>query len=415
MKIKFKIMTVAVLSAMIGLASCSKDSGEKTGGPDNNETTSVSLQLTKSVSSRAVGGAAKEEAVDFNSGYVIFTNNVGVINKVTTIAPGDYPSSPGQADQDAKEAGTKVWLGELESAGGSEIKNVPAAAQFVYIAGNLPTGSTVPAITMNISTFNSQLLSVFSQSNATGSVADVTLYGGGVQLSAHGTITGAKYAKVKVDAVASRLEISKISYESSTNLITGFQIDGIFVNHYYPEMSLSSEVSTELKNNAPADNTAADAMYMAAASGAYKTADNGTIYDYDTDGIGVKITDVSWKANATTGVWAYNVLAPKTFASPVTAITTPHIVVRLSDITTKDDVDDNDRVYKTTQYLTVKDFKLKGQSNPMGAFVPGYIYYITDLKFDESNLTDTPEAKPVTVYVEAELMEWKRAEVEWEF
>lgn len=408
-------MAIAATVAAIGMISCAKEGDN--GGIVNDKPISVALTLTENTASRAVAQPVAEETVDFSSGYVIFTNGVDIINKVTEIAAGSYVDSP---DAAAKAEGTKVWIEDMKTNDG-EIKNVPAAATKVYIVGNLPAGVTPPALTENISAVKDRVINFASQGNAIGSVADVTLYGDGVVLTAHPNLdlaaAGMKYAKVYVNAIASRIEIGSISYSNpATEFVTGFQIDGIFINHYYPQMSLSSKVSEAVTHNAPINNTAADDMYVPG-SPAYPVAASGKLFDYDsgTDGLGERITDISWKAAATTDVWAYNVLAPTSFdGTKVTALATPHIVIRLSNLTTLSD-DMPAKVYPGTQYLTVKEFRKTGTNTVIESFTPGYIYYITNLTFNESNLTDIPEAVSVTVYVEAVLMTWTREEVSWGF
>ncbi len=415
-------MAIAVMAAVIGMTSCAKDGGEQ-GGADNGKTSSVKLVLTEKTHSRAAAAPAAAASVSFKSGYVIFVNNVGVVNKVTEIVPGAYPGTPAQADIDAKTAGTKVWLNDMKAVDmGGEIKNVPDAATKVFIVGNLPSGVTAPTLTENISTIQNRVISLLSQSNDNGDLADATLYGEGQTLIAHPTVADTKYAKVEVNAITSRIEIGAISYSHSTNFVTSFQIDGIFLNHYYTEMSLASKVSTALTHNVPQDNTEADSWY--ATGSKYLAANLGKLFDYDqTNGLGFDVTAISKSAadpavSSDKNVWAYNVLAPKSVdGTVVTALNAPHVVIRLSNLVTTGDTGSlpAEKIYPGTQYLTVKEFRKANDSSLLESFAPGYIYYITNLTFNEANLTDVPESATVTVYVEAELMSWTREEVEWGF
>lgn len=414
----FKTMALAAMATVIGMSSCSKENDNTGGGGgiDNGETTSVNIVLSQE--SRAVTTPAEHgAAVNFKSGYVLFTNDLGIITKVTEITE----TEPSAAD---KEAGAKVWIEDLKTPNvGGEIKNVPASADKVYIVGNIPAGVEEPVLTENITDVKNRVITIISQSNPEGSVADVTLYGDGQTLSTHPSVDGAKYAKVNVNALAARIEIGKVSYFNAQDddLLTGFRIDGIFVNYYYPQMSLSSKVSTARINNTAVDNTAANAIYIPTPSGAYKTADQGKLYDYDGGGLGYTSASGLSKsaANPTDpddeNVWAYNVLAPLSVdGTAVTELESPHIIIRLSNIVTVDDNIDNP-MYETTQYLTVKEFRNASTGLPISSFAPGYIYFINDLTFDESNLTDIPEEEAITVYVEAILMTWSRQEVEWGF
>lgn len=417
MKIHFKAMVIAAIAAIMGMTSCSKENeNNKVDGIDNGETTNVSIMLSET-STRSVAEPAGAVAVNFKSGYILFTNGLGIITKVTEITE----TEPSATD---KEAGTKVWLDHLKRENlGGEIKNVPASTDKVYIVGNIPTGVDVPVLAENITAVQNRIITIVSQSNDDGSVADVTLYGDGQTLSNHPSVEGAKYAKINVNAIAARIEIGKVSYFNAqgNNLLTSFSIDGIFVNYYYPQMSLASKVSTARINNTAVDNTEANTIYTPTATGAYKTADLKKLYDYDNDGLGyTSVSGLSKSAadpNDTDdkNVWAYNVLAPLTVdGTTVTELEAPHIIIRLSNIKTVGESIENP-MYATTQYLTVKEFRHATTKEVITNFAPGYIYFINDLTFNESNLTDIPEEEAITVYVEAILMTWSRQEVEWGF
>lgn len=411
----FKTMAVATIAMTIGMASCTKESVIGNGdGIDNANPLNISIALTENVTRAVAAPIGNQVAVNFSSGYVIFTNSIGIINKITEIVSGSYPNSPSAEEEVAKIAGTKVWLEDMRTSDtGGEIRNVPAAATKVYIVGNLPDDVNAPVLSENISAVKDRVIKIATQSNDAGSVTDVTLYGDGAPLVDLPSVPNAKYAVVSVNAIASRIEIGKISYNGSTGFVTGFQLDGIFVNHYYSQMSLSGRVSTVLTNNIVVDNTTANAVYM---SGSSSYAD-AALFNYEAGGIGYNVTPVSWQAAnpdepADNNVWAYNVLAPTSCDGiNVAALAAPHIVIRLSGFATTGDTPG--KVYPGTQYLTVKEFRKVGTNQVIERLAPGYIYYITNLTFNESNLTDIPEEETVTAYVEAVLMTWTRQEVEW--
>lgn len=421
MKSNFKPTAIAAIAALVSvsLSSCTKSGDDNGSGRiDNDKPITVSLVLTEKAGSRAVAAPVNHDvAVTFKSGYVIFTNNLDIVNKVTEIVSGSYSDDQSAEKEAARSAGTKVWLDDMKIPGGGEIRNVPGSATMVYIAGNLPTDVAAPRPAENISDVKDRIIRVSSQRDAAGSVDSVTLYGNGTPLTDLPEVANAKYAQVDVKPVASRIEIGKISYSNSntTPFVTGFRLDGIFINYYYPQMSLAGKVSTALVNNAPIDNTAADAMY----SSPYTDA---ALFDYNESGIGYDAgSSVSWSAadSRQTGdknVWAYNVLAPTSFDGTVTALAAPHIVIRLSNFTTTgDDTEGQYKTYSGTQYLTVKEFRKKGATEPLKSLEPGFVYFITELTFNESNLTNVPETQAVTAYVEAVLMTWQRQEVDWEF
>lgn len=405
---KMKFMMVAAAVAVIGTTACVKESGADV----DNTPTSVGLKLVDDTElTRASAAPVQNVAVTFNSGYVFFTNDVDVIVKRTKIETGSYVSGADLDDDAAYAAGNKVWINDLKTTdNGGIINNVPGSAVKVYIAANLPQAeANVPTVAANISAVKALVVTAGNQGNAQGNVNNVTLYGDGVALGTHPSLANTKYAKVSVNAVGARIEINKISYDAANyTLLTGFQVDGIFVNQYYTEMSLDSKVDvTKLSNIQPADATAADAAFKSGVA-PYTTA--GVLFDYNAAGIGVDATGGSklgWTANSGTNVWAYNVLAPKTATTAATLVA-PHVVIRLSGIT-----DANSLYAGKTQYLTVKEFKKASDKSVITTFLPGYVYYITDLVFNESHLTNVPEEETLTVYVEAKLMTWTRQEVEW--
>lgn len=412
-----KTMAIAAV-AVIGMTACQKNGGSEP-ETDGAGTVSIALSQELGAKTRAVGAPqTANSAVTLNDGWVIFTNDANSVNKVVEIATGTYAVDTDPNKATAQANGTKVWLGDMTATGGSAINNVPAAATRVWIAGNL-NGLTPPALGENITAIKGRTVAFGTQNNATGTTANVTLWGGkddhtdAPALLSDNTLTplpGDKYAKVAVDAVAARIELGSIVYENSTNFVTAFRLNGIFLNKYYPTMTLNSEASSNV-NWQPADATIAATMF-AGGSAEYPLAASGALYDYNASGIGTAVSPgVGYNAGGT-NVWAYNVLAPQTFVSPLTAMT-PQLIVRISNITTPTDPN----FYGSSdQYLTVKTFKeATAPYNTVASFQPGYVYYITKLAFDESHLTPVPNQAEVIAYVEAQMMQWQRTEITGEY
>jgi hypothetical protein len=110
-------------------------------------------------------------------------------------------------------------------------------------------------------------------------------------------------------------------------------------------------------------------------------------------------------------VWAYTIFAPTSVdGTTVTAIDNQRVIVRLNNVTTKDDVTGTP-VYATTQYLTVRRFVNKTNGNTV-TIEPGHVYRITSLAFDESDLSPIPNEQTVTVYVEVSVMQWTTDDVD---
>ncbi|MFV0538175.1 MAG: hypothetical protein ACK5M3_12505 [Dysgonomonas sp.] len=180
---------------------------------------------------------------------------------------------------------------------------------------------------------------------------------------------------------------------TSSGVITGFRVDGIFIDNYYYQAAVDGTVVIgNLINNI------SDATLFLDNSSVYTTARKTFVYDYFSSGI-----TASSKIAAPTGdesyVWGYNLFA-NTASSGSFAI--PRIVIRLSEITTSDL-----STYNGTQFITVKG--LKEGSTSLTSIDAGKVYNIGAgaLTFDESDLTPAPNMSAIDVTVIVTLAEWE--------
>lgn len=415
---KIKSLLVAALIATIGITACSKS---ESGGNDlsnggNGETKSMHLKLSQGngqndplFGSRAEGSPVTDKTtVIFNDGVIYFTSAKGDILKTTVIT---------NTNNNADATGSTVGIQKLTVSGGAVIPNVPATVDHVYIAGNLPTGANVP-MTGNISNVEGAIVTVQHMYDASGDVSKVVLFGDADAVN-HPTDTDAKYAKVDVNAIAARIEIGEIKYRNNNNdittddVITSFDLEGIFINHYYSSMTIDRVAKSVVKNGST------EAFY-AYNTTEYPSAINNILYDANVGNTAMGIFVQPSVTPSTAGkVWAYNLLAPDSYKAngdaTASAVSVPHIVIRLGDIVSIDD-DNGNAAYPDNQWLTVTKFYDKDNSNaPITKLEPGMIYKIASVKFDESNLTPEPEIEPIKVYVEAELMEWTTVNTEVDF
>jgi hypothetical protein len=360
-----------------GLTACVNESLDNRGLVSASDGT-VNLIFAEEGFTRALESAvADETSVTLTGGYALFVNtDNGLIVKVTKLITGD----PETADV---TAGTQVKI-----AASVTVNKVSANADEVYIIGNLPSGvlSTAPTVGTTIASVIATSITIASQADETA----VTLYGkAGITQGESNTAT----ATVALNAIDSRIEIAKISY-SGTHL-TGWKVDGIFLDRYYPTMGLGGTADASLFTQTVADNSAADLKYTNNVS-PYLTAAAGVLYDWNDDPIAAANSPLAVTPEESK-VWAYNVLTPASNS----AANNPRIIIRLSALTAAD----GGAYDGETRYLTVKKF-LDSSTGAEVTFTQGKVYKIADLSFADDNFAPVPNQSSVTVAVTVTPMKW---------
>ncbi|GHU98973.1 hypothetical protein FACS1894159_02260 [Bacteroidia bacterium] len=363
----------------------------------NGDARSVRIQLQGNIQdegSRAAGPHVGSDPVVVSSGKLFFTNPGGTITKVINIQTGS-----------AAEAGGNVGIGALTAAGGTTITNVPGTSTKVYVLCNIT--ASLPTVTpgsTDISVINDFALQVASLYDATGKGIDnVPVYGAPGAMTSTGT-AGQYETSLTLAPVGSRFEIGKFT---AGGTITGYKIEGIYINNYYSQQKLSGAIisaSSDLMNNGSDPD-----LYAApgATGSSYVAALNEAIFDYSASGIGFfpgsslvcsPVTPVD-----AAKVWGYNVLAPATGQAP-------HFVIRLSNVTTSLP---SDPYAGQTWFLTIKNMYSSG-SNPI-AFAPRNVYRIADLAFTENDLAIVPEQKTIGVSVVVTTLNWVSSDIGYDF
>lgn len=189
-----------------------------------------------------------------------------------------------------------------------------------------------------------------------------------------------------------RLEISDIQ---STGNISSFTVDGIFMDHYYSQVSLSGQL-----DDADFVRNGANPKVFVYDTPAYPADNEDITYDWLTSGGSVDRVVVP---QSYYNVWGYNVLTGGSSCEP------PRIILRLSDI----EIEGEDPI-EGPKFLTITGFKDKG-NNPIDYFEAGKVYYIEPgkLVFDETYLTDFPNPDiSIDVEVTVTLPTWTVVDVE---
>jgi hypothetical protein len=381
-KTNFKKVTVAVMAAIIGLASCSTndvvnnvDNGNGVNAKSDKK--SVTLKIASNTpsmpSTRSEGTPLGKSKVDFNSGWLLFVseqNNVTKVMEITTTNP-------------VPQEDNKVDISLLTQEHGVEITDVPGHSKYVYVIGNMPANLTTPVIGANLTALKETVISLSSQSEIT----NVTLFGGGEIKNESLKLV----AQFSLYPVVARIEIGKISAVSSSDL-KSFKVEGIFINNYYENVTLNGDASVIAVNNGDVDDFAGNTT-------AYPNEYSGILYDYRTtsgQSLGNAVGADAY-VPVTGGAWAYNLLAPKT----ATDLTAPHIVIPISNIETKSGT----AAYNGIWYLTVSSLVYQG--NKIDHLEPGKVYSIKNISFSHTNIQPEPEMETIDVTVEVTLVEWE--------
>ena len=338
---------MTALVAVVALAGCAKNDNVAV------EETSVFVQITNGLETKALGDAVGTTPIVFTDGFLFFADGSGVITKRSVIgASGD------------------MTVTELKA--GKAITGVPTSSTQVFVVGNIPAGLTVPAAG-NISYVKDLVITVASQADGAAKVDKVTLYGAGA-------VSGTS-ATLAVKPIASRVEVARIT---GGGTIQTYKVAGVFINNYYPNSKLDGTISASgaLVNNA---NTVANYV-----GGAGQYPSTLPLYDYNAGGLPTMSGLICAPAGK---VWAYNVMAPSDAAAVA-----PRVIIRLTDV-----VLNNGYAYTADQFLTVK---LYNGATLIPKLDAGKAYNIANIAFTEANLTGEPETATISVTVTITMTDW---------
>lgn len=361
---KLKIIFAAAIAAL-AFASCSKDTDE-TAPIDTNETTSVYLKLDKGNVSRAVSSSIVNDGdpVSINNGYLYFTNSMGQITNVFPI-------------HDA------VAASELES--GKTFTNIKSNAARIYFFGNIPPIGVNMSSTGNIDDVLRNVLSMPSQIDHEGGVSNVLVYGlGDVIISQMNSL---RTANVTVEAQVARIEIPYLMMQGN---VTGFKLDGIFVNNFYNDARLDGFVEGYLTYYAWNSNFIPGDPSVPMYDPQFAT----VTHDYD-ESVGLGYVNGPTYLPTSGAVWAYNVFTADG--------NVPHIVLKFSEIMTN-----NGAFFNSPQFITVKGFNDASTGERLSRLEKGKVYkFAAGIPVNDSNFTSEPELESVDVDVTVKVMAWK--------
>lgn len=362
MKTKFKYLTLAVAALLMGFASCSND--DEKGGEDQGTPKNIFLKISNAApTSYAQGPAQGATTVGFTSGNLFLANAAGRIVATYSLSS-------------AATTGNNISLTDIKA--GTILQDIPGNTTSVYVVGNTaitPAPTTVPGL-------ESQVLQLASQSN----VNSVNLYGFNSLTAPAG---GNTYytCDVTLKPTVARIELTDISAGGS---ITGFNVDGIFIDNYYSKGNVGGTLNVAdlvSNGNAAAGFTGSSPVYPASLS--------GIVYDWNATPLAATANVVK---PATAGnVWGYNLFASAAGATG----DVPRIIIRLSGVTASNGI-----TYADPQFVTIRGLLDTGIA--LTSIDAGSVYNIGAgaFTFTGENLAPEPNLLPIDVQVTITLVDW---------
>ena len=347
-----KLLTIAAAALIIGFSSCTKEKDVTTLDSDKFK---VTLSL-KSATTRADGMTAiSGTVVDIIDGYICFVNPGNSVTDVYTITSA---ATLGKNIRNIDLGATPVTLSD-----------VPGASVKVYLIANKGSLSVTPVVGSNIATYLTNNMKVEDQGDYTKVISI-----GEASLTATAN-PEVKSAAIVLSTKVARIQIKEIGFDGD---ITG-TVAGIFINGYYPTMSLSGAPGMLQKSNNASDYVNNSAIFPSSLS--------GFVYDMTNKTIGATVAP-----NTSNGVWGYNLFASAT----------PQIIIKLTGVTTNgQSVGD--------QFVTINGFKNSGTNAEIANIEGGMIYTIQTgaLVIKPEHLTVDPGVTPMRVDVTVTPVTWQ--------
>lgn len=374
------ILAVALTAVVFAACSKSEDSNE------NKDAKSVLIKFEEEGYTRAIGApVANNTTVVFGEGKLYLANSTGVIRKVYDF----HPTNATNVNDPIP--GTTIKIGDVVGVpAGLEIENVPGDVTQAVLVGNHSSMTGLPT-SGNISGVKDFLVTPAMQGAST-DITSATLYG---ECTLTVTAPNKLEANITLKPHVARIELVDIT---GNGTITGFDIDGVFINKYYEGVANNRAL---ISPSTLKDNGAGGVTTYGDNTAAYPTALKARFYDYDAaTHFGNATATLTKTPDGLVGkVWSYNLLAPE---STVPAnLKAAQMVVSISGVTSS--------MYTFTgpQLLTVNRF-VDMASAEIAYFEAGKVYSINagQFTFDENNVKGTANTSPIDVTVKVTLIKW---------
>ncbi len=309
---------------------------------------------------RSVEAPGETGKLKVNNGTILITDASGDV--VVKSVPLDYAAASNNAT-------------------GQVITDIPANSAFVYIVANVPTP------TGNLSSVKIQTMNITSQSDYT-NVALANAGGDAAAISPAPDAASPATASITLVPLVSRVELHSIkgvanmadNTDDDYVKITGFKVDGVYLDSYYPQFTLAG-------------------------------LESGALVDEGSD-TGFTIADVGpWTADATP---VAKPTAPTVWAHNVVAKGAPRFIIKISEVTAED------KDGPVTEVVTPEDpdpVTLSGKTfwlsmnttqpyNGVTSFERGKIYVVEALEFNSNHLFTLPNPVQLDLKVNVTVQDW---------
>lgn len=326
---------------------------------DDNNSNGADKQVTVKIKTTAVGTRAGDKTtVPFGA--------VSTVNDVTVFF----------LDGNDRVVSSQGTMTPSEITTGKTFTGVNPATTKVYIVANTnnagsPLFPGLASIGINQTKADIEALSAIAgtQMGASAMGIDNVVLSGEAALTA---INATDYtAHVPVTPAVCRFEVTSIT---GINDITAFDLEGIYLNTYYPQFTIGGGSAGTYYGLSVAE---ADLVNVAA---------------YMKDTALAMTGSLSYKHADPTKVWAYAVPAGNT---------SPRIILRLDNVAIG-----GIGSLPSTQYITVKNFTDHLTGDPV-IIKRGEVYVVRDIQFEGDDLTDLPNQDDINVTVTVEVKGWK--------
>ena len=364
------------LMALVSLlcVSCSNDP-EIPEKKDNGIDVTLSITtnpLTKALDNSQVDASAP---IDVNKEFIVY-----------------FMDASGNTVTAYKLTDTQISAIQTSTVGaGVKFTNLDPSVVSVYVVANVPSGTlpaTAPGTTLT--DINGAIMNISDQQ--ANNAASVVLANTGKTFKTGFTqgddaSNGNKQFTVAVELtpIVSRIQIKKVSADAT---ITSFKLEGIYIDNFYPQMTIGGAFTSITIQHAT-DKATFDATQVP-----YTTTN---LYDED-KAAGL----VQNPFGATTPqVYGYQIFPTTSTAHE----NVPYIILKISNIVTSSAATRN-IIPTGTYYVAVKAYKDKTSSAPVTTFSAGNIYTVDDIVVSENNIVTDPTKGLINVTVGVTVKQW---------
>ena len=400
-----KILNYSILATFaILMSGCLSDSLLPDYVPGNNEPRTVMLRLAQPETATRSGAPITDGTpVVLRTGKLYLVSQTGAIVRHYEIVANQ------SEDNFGNNGGNRIHYQRLKD--GVPMNAIPTNVRSIVVVGNYQ-GNNLP-VTGSIAAVEERLIynGILSQHNPGN--PGVHLFGrtdyADAAFAFYRVIDGVRHYNVRVHLAPSvaRFELRQLTGLGS---IYSFTVSGIFIDRHYRQARIDGTIPAQISGN---DNLlerpATSAAFAADAACGFYPDTNRALFDLlSTNSAQVGGGGAVASAGGVNNVWGYQVFAYYYDATPGRAITPPRIVIRLTNVRVRDGSGSTELSHNGSNhlYLTVEEFRNLDREENIATIRAGHVYHIENLVFDESNLSHSPNQRPMSADVTVTLDVW---------